>query len=50
MTPQNKDWRRLAEQASVEMDPQKLLHLVNELDRVLAEREETSRQRQQHES
>jgi hypothetical protein len=44
MTPQPKDWRHLAEQASNEMDPNKLIDLVVELDRMLGEREKTSRQ------
>ena len=44
MTPQSssKDWRRLAEQASAEPDPAKLLTLVEVLNRVL-EREQTFR-------
>jgi len=29
------DWRSLAARASVEMDPEKLLKLVSELERVL---------------
>ena len=41
MTPyQAGDWRHLAEQASKEMDSKKLLGLVNELNRVLGQREE----------
>lgn len=31
------DWRSLAARASVEMDPEKLLKLVSELERVLEE-------------
>jgi len=47
MTPnQFDDWHYLAEQASHEMDPAKLMSLMNELNRVLDEREERSRQRQ----
>ncbi len=46
MTPQPSDWRHLAEQASNEMDPNKLIYLVVELDRKLAERENMSRQAQ----
>ena len=47
MTPhQSSDWRHLAEQASKEMNPKKMLELVTELNRVLREREETSRKRQ----
>jgi hypothetical protein len=41
------DWKHLAEQASTEMDPNKLMELASELNRVLGEREETSR-KQQH--
>jgi hypothetical protein len=44
MTPhQPSDWQHLAEQASNEMDPDKLLQLVNQLNRVLGEQEERSR-------
>jgi hypothetical protein len=50
MTPRHpSDWRRLAEQASTEMDSDKLMSLVHELNRVLGEREETF-QRHQTES
>jgi hypothetical protein len=42
MTPQPSDWRILAEQASNEMDPDKLPTLVMELNQVL-EREEKQR-------
>jgi hypothetical protein len=43
MTPyQPDDWKHLAEQASKEMDSKKLLGLVNELNRVLGERERSS--------
>jgi hypothetical protein len=35
MTPQPSDWRHLAEQASKEMDPDKLMAIVNELNRAL---------------
>jgi hypothetical protein len=41
MTPQQNDWQYLAEQASNEMDPEKLLKLVSQLNQVLGEREET---------
>ena len=44
MTPQSSDWRHLAEQASNEMDPKKMMDLVVELNRVLEKREQTSRQ------
>ena len=44
MTPyQPSDWQQLAEQASNEMDPEKLLNLVNQLNRLLGEQEERSR-------
>ena len=46
MTPQPSDWRHLAEQASNEMDPNKLIDFVIELDRKLAERENMSRRAQ----
>ncbi len=42
MTPyQPRDWKCLAEQASKEMESDKLLSLVIELNRVLGEREES---------
>jgi hypothetical protein len=48
MTPhQSSDWKHLAEEASKEMDPERLTELVMDLNRVLGEREETSR-KQQH--
>jgi hypothetical protein len=44
MTPyQPNDWQHLAEQASNEMDSDKLLDLVMHLNRVLGEQEERSR-------
>jgi hypothetical protein len=43
MTPQPSDWRQLAEQASNEMDPKKMIELVTQLNRVLEKREQTSR-------
>jgi len=44
MTPyQPSDWQHLAEQASNEMSPEKLLNLVNQLNRLLGEQEERSR-------
>ena len=46
MTPQPNDWQHLAEQASNEMDPDKLLDLVMQLNRVLGEQEERSRAQQ----
>ena len=44
MTPQPSDWRNLAEQASKETDPDKLMALVTELNQGL-EREESQRNR-----
>lgn len=41
------DWRHLAEQASKETDPAKLMELVKELNRILEEREEEYRSRRQ---
>ena len=46
MTPQPSDWRQLAEQASNEMDADKLLNFVTQLNRVLGEQEERSRAQQ----
>ena len=43
MTPSQSDWQHLAEQASNEMDPEKLLNFVNQLNRLLGEQEERSR-------
>jgi len=40
MIPQPNDWRHLAEQASTELDPQKLMSLVDQLNRALAQKEE----------
>jgi hypothetical protein len=46
MTPHpSASWEHLAEQASNETDPKKLMELVSEINRVLGEREETSRQK-----
>jgi hypothetical protein len=39
-----RDGKHLAEQASEEMNSEKLMALVNELNRVLGEHEETSHQ------
>jgi hypothetical protein len=33
-------WRKLCEQAATEQDPQKLMELIHEIDRLLAEKEE----------
>ena len=38
------DWKHLAEQASTEMNSEKLLELVNELNQVLGESEDKPRQ------
>ena len=46
MTPSQSQWQHLAEQASTEMDPDKLLNLVNQLNSVLGEQEEKSRAQQ----
>ena len=44
MTPSpSKPWQQLAEQASNEMDPDKLLNLVIQLNEVFSEQEERSR-------
>lgn len=34
------DWMRLCEQAAVEQDPQKLLKLVQEINRLLSEKQD----------
>jgi len=44
MTPQPRDWRRVAEQVRDEKDSNKLIALVIELDRLL-ESEDKSRKR-----
>jgi hypothetical protein len=43
MTPQRLDWHYLAEQASKERDPKKLMSLVGELNRALEQNEQTSK-------
>ena len=48
MTPSQNEWQHLAEQASIEMDPDKLLNLVTQLNHVLGEQEERSRAQQRH--
>jgi hypothetical protein len=49
MTPnESGNWEHLAEQASKETDPDKMIELVTKLNRVLGEREETSRQKRRH--
>jgi hypothetical protein len=40
MTQHKKDWRHLAEQASTETNPAKLIRLIEELNRVLGEERE----------
>jgi hypothetical protein len=42
MIPQRSNWHELAEQASKELDPAKLMSLVDELNRALDENERTS--------
>jgi hypothetical protein len=43
MTPHHQtDWHQLAEQASKELDPVKLMSLVDELNRALEQNERTS--------
>lgn len=44
MTPQPRDWRRVAEEVRDEKDSNKMMALVVELDRLL-EREEKARKR-----
>jgi hypothetical protein len=39
-----RDWKHLAEQASNEMNSEKLMDLVNELNQLLGEREDKSHQ------
>ena len=46
MAPQRTNWHELAEQASKELDPVKLMSLVDELNRALEENERTSMQLQ----
>lgn len=45
MTPQPTDWRHLAEQASKELDPKKLMNLVDQLNLALEQNEMSPRQR-----
>jgi hypothetical protein len=44
------DWKHIAEQASEEMNSDRLMELVNELNRVLVEHEETRRQQRYQEN
>ncbi|HEX7895329.1 MAG TPA: hypothetical protein VF447_14120 [Terriglobales bacterium] len=45
MQTETQDWRALSEAASREQDPEKLLRLVDELNRVLARREQEMKRR-----
>jgi hypothetical protein len=45
MQAQHKDWRVLSEAASREQDPEKLIHLIEELNRELLHREIQLRRR-----
>jgi hypothetical protein len=49
MTPQPNDWRYLAEQASNEMNSEKMMTIIAELNRVLEKREQTEHQ-QRHQN
>jgi hypothetical protein len=40
-------WRELCEQAATEQDPNRLMELVNEINRMLSEKEERLKRRQQ---
>jgi hypothetical protein len=44
-----RDWKHLAEQASKEMNSEKLMELVNELTRALGENEDKSHQQRRSE-
>ena len=46
MTSQRPQWHELAEQASKELDPIKLMSLVDELNRALEQNERTSKRLQ----
>ena len=50
MAPQPSNWRHLAELASKEVDPQKLMSLVDQLNRVLEQNELSSGHRPTPES
>jgi hypothetical protein len=43
MTPQRPNWHDLAAQASKELDPVRLMNLVDELNRALEQDEKTSK-------
>lgn len=45
MQTETQDWRALSEAASREQDPEKLLRLVDELNRVLTRREQEMKRR-----
>ncbi len=49
MTPQRPSWHELAEQASKELDPVRLMSLADELNRALEQNEKTSKQLQTQE-
>jgi hypothetical protein len=46
MTPQRLSWHELAEQASKELDPVRLMSLVDKLNRALDQNEQTSKRLQ----
>ena len=46
MTPQRRDWEHLAKAASEELDPEKLMLLVNQLTRVLAKNDKPIQQQE----
>jgi hypothetical protein len=46
MAPQYTNWQHLAERASMEIDPKKLISLVEELNRTLAENERSTKSKQ----
>jgi len=41
-------WRKLCEQAAVEQDPERLVELTGEINRLLEEKEQRLRQSEQH--
>ena len=47
MTPQPSDWRRLAEQLQNEADPNRLMELAVELNRVLEHEQKSHQKRYQ---
>jgi hypothetical protein len=46
MTPQRPSWHELAEQASKELDPVRLMSLADELNRALEQNEQSSKRLQ----